>query len=126
MSVCSPGSAATQRLPPGPRRLSKTCSMGCAGSSEVTCTVAVAAISIAPGSGIDTLGGAFTICFRSMTPPSPSESAGEEQHDEDNQQHPGEARGPIAIGVIAPVGQPAKQEHQDDNQQQETHGKFPP
>src|SRR5438445_1262900 len=69
ISVCSPGSAATQRLPPGPRRVSKTCSMGCAGSSEVTCTVAVAVISISPGSGTGWLGGAFTMCFRSMTPP---------------------------------------------------------
>jgi len=45
-----------------------------------------------------------------------SESAAKEQHDEDNPQHPGGARGPIAIRVIAPAGQTAKQEHKDNDQ----------
>src|SRR4030095_1996093 len=43
--------------------------MGCAGSSEVTCTVAVAAMSISPGWGTGWFGETFTMCFRSMAPP---------------------------------------------------------
>jgi hypothetical protein len=39
------------------------------GSSEVTCTAAVAVMSISPGSGTDRLGGTLTMRFRSMTPP---------------------------------------------------------
>jgi hypothetical protein len=54
-------------------------------------------------------------------PPSPrrcSESAGEEQHEEDNGQHPGETRGRVAIGVIAKVGQTSYQEQNENDQQQ--------
>src|SRR6266705_558476 len=56
----------------------------------------------------------------------PSESASEKEHDEDNHQHPGEARGTIAIRVIAPAGQTSKQAHKDHDEQQQTHCALPP
>jgi len=43
--------------------------------------------------------------------PHPSYAASEEQHDDDNQQHPDNARGAITIGMIAPGGQTSQQEH---------------
>jgi hypothetical protein len=45
-----------------------------------------------------------------------SETAGEEQYDKDNAEHSDDARGPITIRVIAPVGQPAEQKHKNDDQ----------
>jgi hypothetical protein len=54
------------------------------------------------------------------TEPSPrhSESPREEQHEEDNDQHPNKTRGCIAIRMIAKVGQPSHQQQNENDQQQ--------
>src|SRR5262245_42561714 len=69
ISRCSPGMAATQRLPPGPCHWSKAQSMGASATSEVTHTVAIAAMSFAPDWGALAVDCCVRRYFRSMVPP---------------------------------------------------------
>src|SRR5215510_12281201 len=56
----------TQRLPPGPRRVSNTFSIGWSAASEVIKTVARAAISSSSGWGFGATGRSVRSCFRSI------------------------------------------------------------